>query len=226
LRRVEVDTHPNGRDKGIADSPSIGAAPKLRRPWTKARRRPSSGETRAGSTRQPSVGPTAAAASLQKMSQLRCRRHGRTSAEQGRSRRGHRHRGRRATADQLLYKSLTQGDLPPQARRRREASTNGARTNRGGPYSTKAPPPPPRPRRRDTNPRPTSTTPDRRESSGLHRLAKPRGPSEARKTADPAGGDPNACCRLSQEMETLRERTRWLRCWPKVATARQRGTEP
>jgi hypothetical protein len=71
-----------------------------------------------------------------------------------------------------------------------EHNTNGARTNRRAPYSTMASPPPPRPRRRETNPRSTSTPSDRRESSGLHRLAKPQGTSEARKTAGSAG----LCC--------------------------------
>ena len=80
-----------------------------------------------------------------------------------------------------------------------EQATNGTRKSQRVPYSTMAPPPPSsRPRRRDTNPRSTSTTSDRRVTRGLHRLAKPRGPSEARKTAIPAGGDRSTLFRCSQ----------------------------
>lgn len=90
-----------------------------------------------------------------------------------------------------------------------ECSTNEAGKSAGELYSLTTTPPPPQRRRRKPNPRTTrTTTADQREHGGLHHLAKPRGPSEARKTAGPAGGDPNARCRLSQEMETLRERSR------------------
>ena len=75
-----------------------------------------------------------------------------------------------------------------------ERSTAEMGMSTRGPYSMDAPPPP-RPRRRKPNPRPTRTTTDRRGASSLHDLAKPRGPSETRKTA---GGDRSARIRLSQ----------------------------
>ena len=61
-----------------------------------------------------------------------------------------------------------------------EQATNGTRKNQRVPYSMMAPPPPSSRPRRDTNPRSTGTTSERRVTRGLHRLAKPRGPSEAR----------------------------------------------
>ena len=191
LRRVEVDTHPNGRDKGIADSPSTGAAPQA--PTTLDQ---SSPPTIIGGNSSSIHSPT-----IRQTHSCRCifakdvpapLQTSRKNASRARKKpagppppRTTRHR--RPTPVQISHTRRPTSTGSPSAP---EASTNGARTNRGGPYSTKAPPPPPpspRPRRRDTNPRPTSTIPDRRESSGLHRLAKPRGPSEARKTAIPAG---------------------------------------
>jgi len=75
-----------------------------------------------------------------------------------------------------------------------EKSTVETGMSTRGPYSIIAPPPPsPQLRHRKPNPRPTTrTTTDRQGTSGLHHLAKPRGPSEARKTAGPAGGDRSA----------------------------------
>ena len=76
-----------------------------------------------------------------------------------------------------------------------EKSTVETGMSTRGPYSMVAPPPP---RRRKPNPRPTRTTTDRRGTSGLHHLAKPRGSSEARMTAGLAGGDRSVRIRLSQ----------------------------
>jgi hypothetical protein len=64
-----------------------------------------------------------------------------------------------------------------------ERSTTKTGKRARGPYSF-TPPPPSRRHRRKPNPRSTRTyTSDRKETSGLHHLAKARRPSEARKTA-------------------------------------------